>query len=78
MNPAGIVFGLDVTLNVSGSVTFTTADYLRLANADGSNAGIFHADPIATSLLTSASVAAFGFLGTNPAAIESSRKHVDH
>lgn len=69
MNPAGIVFGPNATLNVSGSVAFTTADYLRLANTDGSNAGIFHADTTATSLLTTASVAAFGFLDSNPAAI---------
>ena len=69
MNPAGIIFGPSATLNVGGSVAFTTADYLRLVNANGSNAGIFHADTAATSLLTSASVAAFGFLGSNPAAI---------
>ena len=69
MNPAGIVFGPNATLTVGGSVAFTTADYLRLAEANGSHAGIFHADTTATSLLTSASVAAFGFLGTNPLAI---------
>ncbi len=69
MNPVGIVFGPNTTLNVGGSVAFTTADYLRLANADGSNAGIFHANPTTTSLLTSAGISAFGFLGSNPAAI---------
>ena len=69
MNPAGIVFGHNATLNVGGSVSFTTADYLRLAKADGSNAGIFHADMTATSVLTNAPIAAFGFLGSNPAAI---------
>ncbi len=69
MNPAGIVFGSNATLHVSGSVAFTTADYLRFTAATGSDAGIFHADTTATSLLTSASVAAFGFLGSNPAAI---------
>ena len=32
MNPAGIVFGPNASLNVGGSATFTTADYLRLAD----------------------------------------------
>ncbi len=69
LNPAGIVFGPNATLRVDGSVAFTTADYLRLAHADGSSAGIFRADPRATPQLSSAPVAAFGFLGDNPAAI---------
>ncbi|MBK9306579.1 MAG: filamentous hemagglutinin N-terminal domain-containing protein [Nitrospira sp.] len=70
MNPGGIVFGPNATLQVGGSVAFTTADYLRLAGADASNAGIFHADLSATPQLSSAPVAAFGFLGDNPAAIK--------
>ncbi|NOU10688.1 MAG: S-layer family protein, partial [Nitrospira sp.] len=69
MNPAGVVFGPSATLHVGGSVAFTTANYLRLAGADGSGSGIFHADTTATSLLTSASVSTFGFLSPNPAAI---------
>ncbi|MBX3349668.1 MAG: filamentous hemagglutinin N-terminal domain-containing protein [Nitrospira sp.] len=69
MNPAGIVIGPTATLNVSGSVAFTTADYLRLAEGPSSNSGIFHAASTETSLLTSAPVAAFGFLNSNPAAI---------
>ena len=69
MNPAGIVFGPHASLSVGGSVTFTTADYLRLDKVGGPNAGLFHADLAQVSLLASASVDAFGFLGTNPAAI---------
>lgn len=69
MNPAGIVFGPNATLDVGGSVAFSTANYIRLENANGSNAGIFHADTSSTSLLTSASVVAFGFLSQEPAAI---------
>lgn len=65
INPAGIVFGPNATLNVGGSVTFTTANYLRMT--DGA---LFNARPgPADALLTSAPVAAFGFLGSNPGAI---------
>ncbi|MGZ8422456.1 MAG: two-partner secretion domain-containing protein, partial [Nitrospira sp.] len=65
MNPAGIVFGPNASLNVGGSVSFTTADYLRLA--DGAK---FNAVPGSQDAsISSAPVAAFGFLGSNPAAI---------
>jgi filamentous hemagglutinin family protein len=69
MNPAGIVFGPHALLNVGGSITFTTADYLRLDKVGGPNAGLFHVDPAQLNLLTTASVDAFGFLGTNPSVI---------
>jgi filamentous hemagglutinin family protein len=67
MNPAGFLFGPNATLNVGGMVAFTSADYLRLQGAGGD--GIFYANPAANSVLTSAPVAAFGFLGSNPGAI---------
>jgi len=63
MNPAGMVFGPNATLNVSGSAHFTTADYLRTAELDGTNAGVFYSDPGSASELTSAPASAFGFLG---------------
>ena len=69
INPAGIVFGSGATLNVGASAHFTTADYLRTADPTGGNAGIFHADPVMISVLTSAPVAAFGFLETTPSPI---------
>ncbi|MFO0701855.1 MAG: filamentous hemagglutinin N-terminal domain-containing protein [Nitrospira sp.] len=69
MNPSGIVFGPTASLNVGGSVTFTTADYLRLDKIGGSNAGIFYADLARPSLLSSAPVDAYGFLRVNPDAI---------
>lgn len=61
MNPYGFLFGPQATVNVGGMVSFTTANYLRLTDT-----GIFHADQATTSVLTSAPVAAFGFLGSNP------------
>ena len=66
MNPAGFLFGQNATVNVGGMVAFTSADYLRLANGV-----LFNATPNATAdvLLSAAPVAAFGFLGSNPAAI---------
>jgi filamentous hemagglutinin family protein len=66
MNPTGILFGPNATVSVGGMVAFTTSDYLRLA--DG---GRFNATPntMPADLLTAAPVAAFGFLGPNPAAI---------
>lgn len=66
MNPAGIVFGPTASLNVGGSVTFTTADYLRL-----SDNGRFNATPNTTTdaMLSTAPVAAYGFLRPNPGAL---------
>lgn len=66
MNPAGIVFGPTASLNVGGSVTFTTTDYLRLNDNK-----LFHAiaNPSADALLSAAPVVAYGFLGSNPGAI---------
>lgn len=57
LNPAGLLFGENVTLDVSGSVHVSTADYLRLG--DG---GRFDAHTPGNSVLTVAPVAAFGFL----------------
>jgi len=65
MNPAGFLFGPNATVNVGGMVSFTSADYLRLTDNARFNAVPGPAD----ALLTAAPVAAFGFLGSNPAAI---------
>ena len=66
MNPAGFLFGPNATINVGGMVSFTSADYLRLADGARFNA-VPHAH--ADALLSVAPVAAFGFLGSNPGAI---------
>src|SRR5215471_19087483 len=66
MNPAGFLFGPNATINVGGMVSFTSADYLRLADGVRFNAV---PDVAADALLSAAPVAAFGFLGSNPGAI---------
>lgn len=73
MNPAGIVFGPKASLNVGGSVAFTTADYLRFADN-----GQFKAVPnVATdALLSTTPVAAYGFLSSNPGAITVQGSHL--
>ncbi|HEX8340147.1 MAG TPA: filamentous hemagglutinin N-terminal domain-containing protein [Tepidisphaeraceae bacterium] len=57
INPAGVVFGRNAALAVSGSFAVTTADTLKFA--DG---GHFEAAPARTSVLSSSPPAAFGFL----------------
>jgi filamentous hemagglutinin family protein len=64
MNPAGIVFGPNATLNVGGSVNFTTANYIRLF--DGTDSVNFYANPasdgLANSVLSVSPLVNFGFL----------------
>ena len=67
MNPAGFLFGPNATVNVGGMVSFTSADYLRLADGVRFNAV---SDAAADALLSTAPVAAYGFLGSNPGAIK--------
>lgn len=69
MNPSGIVLGPSASLNVGGSVSFTTAQYLRLF--DGVSSANFYANPandgLANSILT-INPSAFEFLSASPAA----------
>lgn len=64
INPAGIVFGPNASLEVSGSFHAGTAEYLTLE--DG---GRFDAKQPGQSVLTAAPPSAFGFLGDSPAGI---------
>lgn len=64
LNPAGIAFGPNASLDLSGAFYASTADYLRFA--DGAT---FSARAPATSVLTVAAPSAFGFLETAPAPI---------
>jgi filamentous hemagglutinin family protein len=64
INPFGVMFGPDASVNVSGAFTATTASYVKLA--DG---GRFDAANPANDMLTAAPVSAFGFLNSSPGAI---------
>ncbi|MBI1778221.1 MAG: filamentous hemagglutinin N-terminal domain-containing protein [Proteobacteria bacterium] len=64
VNPAGMMFGPNASLDVQGSFHASTADYIRFA--DGAR---FQATNPGGSTFTAAAPAAFGFLGPNPAAI---------
>lgn len=64
MNPNGIMFGSNATLNVNGSFHATTADYIKSSNGE-----TFFADPSASSVLSAATPSDFGFLSSNPAGI---------
>ncbi|MGH8615482.1 MAG: filamentous hemagglutinin N-terminal domain-containing protein, partial [Gammaproteobacteria bacterium] len=66
LNPAGILFGPNASLDIQGSFHASTADFIRLA--DGVR---FNALPSAQdALLTTAPPETFGFLGDHPAPIE--------
>lgn len=72
MNPAGVIFGPNASLDVQGSFHVTTADYLRLS--DGVK---FNAIPSGKDALLSISpVEAFGFIGntSNPISITGNKK----
>jgi filamentous hemagglutinin family protein len=64
LNPSGVLFGPNASLDVSGSFHVSTADFLRFA--DGAK---FFATLGQESVLTVASPAAFGFLGSTPVGI---------
>ena len=68
MNPSGVMFGPNASLDVKGSFHVTTADYLKF-----SDGGIFYADLAKSSVLSVADPQAFGFLSANPAAISVDR-----
>ena len=72
LNPQGILFGPDATLDIHGSFHATTADVLHFA--DGTE---FSARLTEKSTLTVAAPSAFGFLRANPAGIAIEGSHLE-
>ena len=64
LNPAGVMFGANAQVNVSGSFAVSTANYLKFADGKKFNTSLGGGD-----VLTSAPVSAFGFLSAAPAAV---------
>ena len=58
INPSGVVFGPNASIDVSGAFAVSTANYLKLADGARFMAALDADD----SMLSSAPVAAFGFL----------------
>ena len=65
LNPSGVIFGENATLDVQGSFHASTADYLKFKDGVKFETGLAKANPI----LTTASPEAFGFLNNAPASI---------
>lgn len=57
LNPAGVVFGPDASINLEGSFHVSTADYLRMGKDD-----IFYSSPMENEVLSVSPPSAFGFL----------------
>ncbi|QTA91437.1 filamentous hemagglutinin N-terminal domain-containing protein [Desulfonema magnum] len=57
LNPAGVMFGPDASLDLGGSFHVSTADYLRLGDNEK-----FYTNPLESDVLSVAAPAAFGFL----------------
>ncbi|MDM8551055.1 filamentous hemagglutinin N-terminal domain-containing protein [Desulfobacterales bacterium HSG2] len=69
LNPAGVMFGPNASLDLGGSLHVSTADYLRLGESDR-----FYAVPHANDVLSVAAPAAFGFLDSDVAPISAEGK----
>ncbi len=65
LNPAGVIFGENASLDVQGSFHASTADYLKFKDGVKFETGVVTENPI----LTTASPEAFGFLDDKPAKI---------
>jgi filamentous hemagglutinin family protein len=64
LNPAGVMFGSNASLDLSGSFHVSTADYLKMGDNER-----FYSKPIENEILSVAAPSAFGFLSEKPGKI---------
>lgn len=64
LNPNGVVFGPNASLDLNGSFHVSTADQILLG--EGNTGGLFSALNPSADILSSAPPSAFGFTGNNP------------
>jgi len=64
LNPAGVMFGSNAALDLSGSCHVSTADYLKMGDNER-----FYSTPIENEVLSVAPPSAFGLLSESPAKI---------
>jgi len=64
LNPAGLIFGADASLDLGGSFHISTSDYLRMGQNER-----FYTIPSENEVLSAAEPTAFGFLDSAPGSI---------
>jgi filamentous hemagglutinin family protein len=74
LNPAGVMFGANAAINVTGSFVVSTAGYANFDDGTSFYAGTHHS--INDAGLSSASVSAFGFLSSAPQPISFVGSHL--
>ena len=72
LNPAGIMFGANASLDIGGSFHVSTADYLRIGENER-----FYAMPMKNEVLSAASPIAFGFLDDTVSSVTFEKKQIE-
>lgn len=73
LNSAGVMFGANAHVNVTGAFAVGTPDYVKLADGVGK----FNTSLGGDDNLTSATISAFGFLTNNPQAVRFSQSNLN-
>lgn len=72
INPAGLLFGPNASLSINGSFHTSTADFMRLGDAD-----LFYSEPLQGEILSTAAPTAFGFFEASKGSITVAGSQLD-